>query len=347
MIGERLKSARKMAGLSLEQLARKMGNITRQGISNYERGIRKPDSKTLIMLSKALGVRPEYFFSLPEIELGDFEYRKRARLPKKEKERIEEMARDIISRYLEIENLLGEQPEWENPLKDIRIKSMSDVEKAAITLRNRWELGKDAIPNLTETLENNGIKVIYLEFNEKFDGLANFVNNVPIIILNKKMKDTVRKRFTLAHELGHLLLNFENRKEEKERERYCHIFAGALLIPKEILFRKLGGKYRSKLTLAELISVKEEYGMSFQAIMKRMHLLRMINDSQYKRFNIIVRQNNWRINEPGEYKIEEKPERFKNLVYRAVAEGIITIGKAASLLNITITKLRNDIELVT
>ncbi len=98
--------------------------------------------------------------------------------------------------------------------------------------------------------------------------------------------------------------------------------------------------------LAELISVKEEYGISIQAIAKRLNYLGIISDSSYKNFNIIVNKYGWRINEPGVYKAEEKPERFRNLVHRAVAEGIISIGKAASLLNTTIANLEMKIEIV-
>ncbi len=346
MFGERLKSARKMAGLSLEQLAQQMGDITKQAINNYEKGKRKPDSRTVIMLSKALGVRPEYFFRKQIIDLGNFEYRKKVRLTKKEKERIEAKARDIISRYLEIENLLGENTVWENPLENFEIKKIEDVEEAALKLRKSWNLGNNAIPNLIETLEDNGIKVIYIDVNKDFDGLANFAGGIPIIIVNKKIEDTGRLRFTVAHELGHLLLKLDSVENEKEKEKYCHTFAGAFLIPKEQIIKEFGGAHRSKIALTELISIKEEYGISIQAIAKRLHQLGVIGDSSYKKFNIIVNKNNWRRKEPGEYKAKEKPERFNNLVHRAVAEGIITLSKAASLLNTTISNLEMKIELI-
>jgi Zn-dependent peptidase ImmA (M78 family) len=346
MNGERLKAARKMAGLSLEELAQKVGELTKQAISYYETGKRQPDSKTLLRLAKVLGVRPEYFLRRDEIEFGAFEYRKKAKMGEKAKGIIEEKARYVAERYLEIEELLEFGKDWENPLKGLEARDGNDVEKAALELRKRWQLGTDAIIKLIETLETYGIMIIGVDADDNFDGLTNFANGKPIIIYNERIKDNVRIRFTIAHELGHILLNLSEIKDIKEKEKLCHQFAGAFLLPKEKIYLELGGKHRSKIAFSELISMKEEYGISIQAIAKRLQYLKIISDSAYTRFNIIVNKNKWRQNEPGEFKIEEKPEKFKNLVLRALAEEIISIGKAASLLNTSISDLEKSVRYV-
>lgn len=346
MFGERLKSARKMAGLSLEQLAQKVGDITKQAINNYERGEREPDSTTIIKLAKALNVRPEYFLRESKIKLGIFEYRKNTKFGVKAKNLIEEKARDILERYREVEDILGIQHNWENPLQDIVINNSEDVEKAAIELRNRWNLGNNAISKLIENLESFGIKVINVDMEEGFDGLANFADNLPVIIYNENLKENVRIRFTIAHELGHLLLDLNQIKDNNEKEKLCHQFAGAFLLPKEKIFLELGGKHRSRISFNELISLKEEYGISMQAIAKRLHYLKVISESSYTRFNIIVNKNRWRQNEPGEFRLGDKPERFRNLVFRALAEEIISVGKAASLLDTSINSLEKSVNYV-
>lgn len=346
MLGERLKSARKMAGLSLEQLAQKIGDLTKQAINNYEQGKREPDSQTVIKLAKALNVRPEYFLRKGSLKLEAFEYRKKARMGAKAKDYIEEKARDVIERYIEIENILGIQSGWKNPLQNRVIKNSDDVEIAAEELRKKWNLGNNAISKLIESLEYFGIKIINVDADEDFDGLTGFANKMPIIIYNENLKENVRIRFTIAHELGHILLNLSEIKDNKEKEKLCHQFAGAFLLPKEKIYLELGGKHRSKIAFSELISMKEEYGISMQAIAKRWHYLKIITDSAYTRFNIIVNKNKWRQNEPGEFKIEEKPEKFKNLVLRALAEEIISIGKAASLLNTSISDLEKSVRYV-
>lgn len=346
MFGKRLKSARKMAGLSLERLAERAGGLTKQAIHNYEIGKRKPDSQTLIKLAKALNVRPEYFLRKPNLEIATFEYRKKSRLSAKAKDYIEEKTRDVIERYIEIESILGIQSIWENPLENIIIKNSEDAEKAAEELRKKWNLGANAIPKLIESLEHFGIKVINVTANENFDGLSCFINNMPIIIYNDNFKENVRIRFTIAHELGHILLNLEEILNDKEKEIICHRFAGAFLLPKEKIYLELGGNNRSKITFEELLWLKEEYGISMQAIAKRLHYLGIISDSAYKRFNILVNKYKWRQNEPGAYKINEKPERFKSLVMRAFAEEIISVGKAATLLNTTVDDLENSAKFI-
>ena len=209
MFCERLISARKMAGLSLEQLAQKMGDITKQALSNYEKGKREPDSATIILLSKALNVRPDYFFYEETNSLGSFEYRKKSKLSFIERNMIEEKAKFEILRYLEVESLLGINIIFENPLNNIIVKNTNDVEKAAVELRNKWNLGSDAISNLAEVFEDNGIKIAYVDSDNNFDGAANYADSIPVIMLNKNVEDVTRLRFTLCHELAHLLLNLK------------------------------------------------------------------------------------------------------------------------------------------
>lgn len=346
MFNKRLISARKMAGLSLEQLAKKMGGITKQALNNYEKGKREPDTKIIIALSKALNIRPEYFFRKEELRIGEFEYRKRAKLGVKDKGRIEEIVKNKISKYLEIETLLGVEKKWKNPIGKYVIKSFEDVEEVAQVLRKKWELGSNAIPNLIDTLEEYGAKIIFVDVDENFDGLATYANGTPIIILNNKIKDNARLRFTLMHEFAHLLLDLDLIDDKKEREKYCHYFAGAFLAPKEKLIKEFGSVSRRRIALSELIAIKEEYGISMQALAKRLHSLGIISDASYRRFNILVNKNKWRINEPGEYKGEIKSERFKNLVYRAIAEAIISLSKAASLLDVSVANLEKQVKLI-
>ncbi|MCK4430091.1 MAG: helix-turn-helix transcriptional regulator, partial [Candidatus Aminicenantes bacterium] len=82
--GNRLRLARKMAGLSMEDLVKKSeGVVSKQAISKYEKGIMKPSSDVLIHLARALGVKPEYFYRHSKIELSGIQFRKRSKLPVK------------------------------------------------------------------------------------------------------------------------------------------------------------------------------------------------------------------------------------------------------------------------
>src|SRR5665647_608287 len=82
IFAQRISTARKMAGLSMEQLANLSG-LSKNAISRYEKGIMKPDSSNLIKLSKALNVKVDYLFRKSTVELNEVTFRKKAKLGSK------------------------------------------------------------------------------------------------------------------------------------------------------------------------------------------------------------------------------------------------------------------------
>lgn len=80
MINDRIQRARHLRGLSIEALAQRMGDITRQALSEIEEGVTTPDSARLIQLARALDVKPEYFFRPDTLELASVEFRKPPRM---------------------------------------------------------------------------------------------------------------------------------------------------------------------------------------------------------------------------------------------------------------------------
>ena len=345
MFGERLKAARKIAGLSLPQLASKLGDISKQSLSNYENGKRKPYSKILIRLAKELSVKPDFFVRDNTILLQKFEYRKKSKLGVKEKEMIEEKSKDQLERYLELENILGIKSSFVNPLKDFQIRAIEDAEAAAKHLRDDWEIGLNPIKNLIETLEEKEIKLIQIEAKEEFDGLAGYSGDIPLIVINKNIGDIVRKRMTVAHELGHLLLKMSKGISPNEKEKICFRFAGAFLIPEEVMIDELGKK-RNQITMNELVHLKNEYGISIQGLVRRAKDLEIISEAKYTNFCIKVRKTGWEKFEQGEYSGDERPIRRKNLAFRAISEEIISISKAASLLNRTVADLQGEMQVL-
>lgn len=341
IFANRLRSARVMAGLSLDQLAELIGRrVTRQALQKYEKGLMKPDSSVLIALSKALNVKTDYFFRKNNIPVSEFEFRKRSRLSAKDEKAIKEAAKDYLERYLELEYLLGNDVKYSIPIKNGRIRCAEDAENAALELRKAWNLGLDAIPNLIETLEDNDLKVCQAVADASFDGLAACRDDISIIIINKNVSDVPRRRFTIAHELAHLFFEIMA-VSDKEKENLCHRFAGAFLIPKEVMFREFGRK-RGNFSLQELTELKKEYGISLKAIIRRAFELEIITASKYKSVCIEFSKRGWNANEPGEYRGEEEPKRFQRLLYRALAEGLVTVSKAAALGNSTIEEINAE-----
>jgi Zn-dependent peptidase ImmA (M78 family)/DNA-binding XRE family transcriptional regulator len=342
---ERFRSARLKNGFSLQNLADKLGNqISRQALHKYEKGSVVPDSKMIALLCDALDVRPDFFFR-EQLQFSNIEFRKLKKLPAKEEKRILEYAKDQLSRYLELEQILHIEPKFDNPLKEMApITCFQDVEAAAEKVREEWQIGSDAIVNVVELLEDNHIKVLYLPAGEEYEGMQTWVlhHDIPVIAINEnKVKKDDRKRFTAMHELAHLLLNIPAELSEKEKERICHQFAAAMLFPRGAMHKELGEK-RSRIHIQELGHLKKQYGISMQAIIMRAKELGIITDASCRQLFNLFRQMDWRINEPVEYTGKEISTRFDQLLFRALAEELITVSKAAALKNLKVAEFHQQ-----
>jgi Zn-dependent peptidase ImmA (M78 family)/DNA-binding XRE family transcriptional regulator len=337
--GIRLASARKMAGMSLQQLSDDLDSVvTKQSLNKYEQDVMKPDSELLIKIASVLNVTIDYFFRETEVKLEGIEFRKKVKLSKTEEESIKQKTIDFLERYFELENLLNLKSDFRNPLKRNKVKTLEDIEEYATELRRVWELGLNPIVNVVEMLEDKHIKVFEIEAPDSFDGLSAYVNEIPVIVINKNF-DVVRRRFTALHELAHILLDFDKSIEEKGLEKLCHAFAGAFLIPKKSFIEEFTVQ-RNHISLEELKHIKSYYGISMQATMARAKNLNIINDYVYKNFSIHFNMLGYRKNEPGEYTGTEKSLRFQQLLYRAAAEEVISLSKAASLNNQNLSQFR-------
>lgn len=335
---ERLKSARKMKGWSLQELADNTTiAITKQALNKYEQDLMKPTGEVLIALAKALNVKPDYFLREP-VELGKVEFRKSSSLSVKQIESIKEKVKDHLERYLEVEQLLNIKTRFSNPVKNIHISKVEQVEKAALKLINDWNLGYDPIPNVIEMLENNEVRVIEMDAPDAFDGLSTFVGDIPVVVINKNYS-VERKRFTALHELGHLVLSIE---DGADKERICHAFAGALLLPDDCL-EKLIGDTRSNIAMGELVSIKEQFGISVQAIMMRAQLKGIIGKNASFRFWKSIAGNK-KEEGLGNYPGLEKSYRFEHLVFRLAAEEIVSMSKAANLAGIKLAAFREQLD---
>jgi len=344
--GVRLHSARKMAGMSMDALALKAGAVvSKQAISKYEKGLINPGSDVLLALASVLNVKADYFFRSSKVSITGLEFRKKSRLSKKVEEQIKYQAIDFLQKYLELEDILNVEPGFDNPISNNRIKNHDDIERAAQEIREKWKLGDGPVPHLIELLEDRGFKVFEVSEFKHFDGLSGFVSGMGIpIVAVFKGDDLARKRFTVAHELAHLLLDFSE-VEEKTTEKLCHAFAGALLLPAKVMREELG-EQRNQITEWELKKLKGIFGISMQAIMARAIRLSIISDNMYRSFCIRANKSGWRKAEPGSYEGKEVANRFKQLVYHAAAEQIISFSKAAEFLNKSLAEFDQEINFV-
>jgi Zn-dependent peptidase ImmA (M78 family)/DNA-binding XRE family transcriptional regulator len=341
MFSIRLHRARKAAGLSLRDLGELVG-VSHAAIKKYEDGAAMPSSDILIGLSRALKVRTEYFFRPEPVALEGIEYRKRSSLPKKRLDAITHEVIDQIERRIELENLFPQSPVKTFATVDdlpLSIEDMDGIEEVAERVRDAWDLGFDPIPDLIDVLETYGIRVFMIDADadNKFDGLAARVNGMPIVVVGRHWPGD-RQRFTLAHELGHLMLEGRLAANINE-EMACNRFAGAFLFPRASVLQEMG-EHRNAIEIKELGLLKEEFGLSMAGILYRARDLAIISPAYRDDLAKLFRLKGWHIKEPGRDYPAEKAHIFEQLVFHALAEEYIGESKAAELMNMSLVQFR-------
>ena len=346
-IGKRLKLARSAAGLSLRELQTKIENrVTTQVIAKYERNEAMPGSAALIALSDALDVSVDYLLGDPDMDFEIVEHRKKANTTKREKSHIEAQALYFLERYLLVEEWLHlPSVKWHNPLKAPIRRDVSEADHVAGILRDHWSVGRGPIPNLVELLEEQGIKVLAVALTN-IRGLTARVrwaekDAVPVIVVNRKTCGACQ-RFTLARELGHMVMDVAN---GLDGEKAAHRFAGAFLMPAEALRAEIS-KRGTAIGWEELSELKQRFGVSAPVIAYRCKDLGIFSAATFRRQFKDFGRFGWRrppCQEPHERGGVET-RRFKRLTFRALAQGEISRSKAATLLGISVHDLNRRME---
>jgi Zn-dependent peptidase ImmA (M78 family) len=354
MFGQRLKLARKKAGLSMRGLSDRMvPAVSPQAISKYEAGDMMPSSAVLVGLGKALGVSLDFLMGGQVEALSGMEFRKHSRTSAKDRALAEAIVTEKLEDYLAIEDILELEP-LADPFDDLRcdqVESFEEIDQKARELRRNWELGNDPIPSMTGLLEDKGIKVVEADLPERFDGLACDVKrtgdrpDTEVVVISSQTT-VERKRFNLAHELAHRVIR-DTGKADIKLEKAMHRFGAAFLVPADHLRREVGEE-RHGITYHELIRLKRYYGISAAAMLIRLRDVGILPNATVEyAFRSYARS--WRTKEPdpivdGEgLGAFEKPLRFERLVWRALAEELISPVRAAQMLKLPLNVVEQEI----
>ena len=330
MVGERLRQARMVAGLTQKQVVSALAeldvSLTKAGLSKYELGGSDPPVTLLLKFAKVLGVRSNYFTRKRTVSIEWLAYRKRANFGKKHQERIQATVTGVVEAQVWLQEAL--HPGRENPLpRPSEVRTAADAERAAAKLRSAWGLDDLPVDSMTAMFEDHGgIVVLCGEEEGKLDGLSGWANGkYPIAVVSGVVPDD-RRRFSLAHELGHLTMERKGLSAKAE-EGLAHRFAGAFIVPPAVARYELGERRRS-LSFGELKLLKRKHGLSMQAWVRRAYDLGIISEGQYRTLNKTIRGLRWHKHEPVDYVGAERPTKLRQMTLRALAEGIITPDRA-------------------
>ncbi len=334
MISQRIRQARTIAGLSQDEVVRALGGrgvpLTKAALSKYERGASVPRASLLKQLGAVLHVPAEYFLREPGVLIAWIAFRKRAAVGSREKDRVKAVALERVEAYVRLRERLTHESAAAFP-KGFPFATLDDAEAAAHRLRKEWGLDDMPIESMTDLIEDREGIVVELEGSEDaVDGLAGLANGCHAVVVVDPAVEDDRKRFTLAHELGHLVMDRVDAADADAEERLANRFASAFLVPKEIAVKELGAK-RTSLSFEELKILKMKHGLSMQAWIYRARDCGIIDDRHFRFLFDQMSRLGMRRKEPVAYKGRERPQRFMQMVLRALAEGMMSRKEALDL----------------
>ena len=336
MLEQRIHQARLAAGLTLEALGQQLG-VSKAAIQKYEKGAVTPDSAKLLKIAKACGVRTEYFFRNQSVQLQQVEFRKTRAFGLKRAEAIKLRVAAEVEKRFALLNAFPESPIARFQIPDAvsgQATELEQIEAIADAVRRSWFLGLNPIGDLTDTLESLGLLILTVnETHAAFSGMTAMAlsadqQRYPVIAVSSAWPGD-RQRFTLAHELAHLLLA-GRLLETLDEERGCDRFAGAFLVPRAAVIRELG-EQRHRLEPRELYRLKHEYGLSMKGWAIRAQQCGVITQGYFQSLMKQFSACGWQRAEPGDALASEAPRLFDQLLYRALAEQLISETKAAEL----------------
>jgi Zn-dependent peptidase ImmA (M78 family) len=190
-----------------------------------------------------------------------------------------------------------------------RGKSYLTPEDAARVVRESWMVPKGPIDNMMDLLESNGGVIIHCDFGtELIDAMSQRIDGMPVLFFVNVNAPMDRVRFTLAHELGHMVLHTVTVKDDEEMEDEADAFAGAFLLPAEEIKPQL-----RRFDLRQLANMKLYWKVSMGAIAVRAERLKVVTPYQSKMFWIEMSKLGYRKREPNEPS-KESPKLLRQMV---------------------------------
>ena len=299
---EMLALAREAMGFTQKDLAEHVG-CRQSRLSKIEAGELMPLENDIQLFAQALRQAREFFFQQGAAMPASVSfYRKTQTLPLKMLRRCNA---EMNVRRLEIERQVGEVKLGKRELPYLPPEKNDGVTGVVQKLRQEWGIKQGSVQHLTKLVEDAGCVIVDYSFpSAKLDGLCIRADQKPpIIFLNKDLPKS-RRRLSLAHELGHLVMHTE---PHEEVENQAWEFAGEFLMPAAEIEQKLAG-----LNLDKLGQLKKEWGVSMQAILYRAKKLGKISESYYRFLWMQIGKCGYRINEPFEDTIpDERPTELE------------------------------------
>jgi Zn-dependent peptidase ImmA (M78 family)/transcriptional regulator with XRE-family HTH domain len=352
IIGEQLRKARLLLGLTLDEAAQEVG-VGSQDILGWESEASRPSLEQLEKLGAAYGRGIDYFLRKTPTPPTNIQFRGK---PSRSIHDLPPEARVVLGKFdelcreaVELETLLGRYG------KAGFLQVAESVEPGAASISVRRELGVDSRPvrRLRELVERHGVRVFALPVpHDSFSGLSFSHREYGLCVLLNARDLPGRRNFTLAHELAHLVYQqgafvcyipvpfWETYGLDEYR---ANQFAVELLLPESAIIDDFRSRKLSRSpTEIDLGRLAATWGVSLQALGYRLESLGLIERGFT---DTILEARPKYLKRPKSPRWERQLGRsFTEMAFQAYEKGLISSGKLARVLDLTVRKALEEAE---
>jgi len=287
-----LQRARESRGLTQGELAVCLG-VTQGKVSKSEAGLLSVADEYLDDVVRVLAYPKEFFYQEDApmgIGSGCLYYRKRQSTPINVLRKINAI---IGIRTMHIGKLLhGASIESESVFPQFDIDEFNgDAAVVARMLRKAWKMPEGPVSNLVRVIENAGGAICRFAFGtRKIDAISHWTAGSPPLFFLNAESPPDRTRFSLAHELAHIVMHSI---PSAEMEKEADTFAAEFLMPAKSIISEL-----KPLSIQRAAALKPYWKVSMAAIIKRAYDLGKISEPYYRKLFSTLSRLGYKTNEP-------------------------------------------------
>ncbi|MBK7763698.1 MAG: ImmA/IrrE family metallo-endopeptidase [Bacteroidetes bacterium] len=303
--------ARESRGLSQVEFATKLG-MSPANLSKIEQGMISIDDSYINEFVNILGYPESFYRQEQEIKQSFMSYRKRQIVSPKLLTPID--AKMNVLR-LHVELLMKELQFNSAELPILNPEKIGTPQKCAIKLRKLWDMKEGVVDNITKLIESKGVIIDSFTFGtDRVDSRTMLSeNNQPIIFTNKSLLGD-RLRFSLAYELGHLIMHLATSPNfERDISHEANLFSAEFLMPETAIRPDFEGG----ITISTLSELKKKWKVSMQSLLYRADDLGYLTYNQKRYILTQFNQMKIRKREPEEFDVaKEAPSLLKNMIVK-------------------------------
>jgi Zn-dependent peptidase ImmA (M78 family)/DNA-binding XRE family transcriptional regulator len=325
--------ARESRGYNQVEFADILG-MSPANLSKIELGNISMDESYLPQIAVLLSYPVSFFYQENEIHQSFLGYRKRQTVSPK---LIYPIDAQMNIRRLHIEYFLKELNYIPAAMPILDIDKLGSPQKCATKLRKLWGVTEPIINNLTKLVEKNGVILNSFTFGtDRVDSRTILTeHNQPIIFTNKSLLGD-RLRFSLAYELGHLVMHLNTSPAlDREVGKEANKFAAEFLMPEN----DIRPDFEGNVTITLLGELKKKWKVSMQSLMYRADDLGYLTYNQKRYLLTQFNQMQIRKREPLEFDVpKEQASLLNTMIVKHKTKAKLDNETLAKNLNITLTE---------